>query len=594
MGTRAVIPGLRVFPLRAGARGPPPAAPWRSPSHGQRAFRRTRDLRAVPTPFATTSPLSCSSCLRGFSTTTARALHREDPPAGGAPPLPVAAGQGGESGGVRKKSEPLNILFCGSDGFSCAMLERLHAEHLHNRELIRSIEVVVRPGKRIGRGLKMTHDPPVRSLAEHLGLPIHIRDTFTGWDMPSSTNLIVAVSFGLRVPERLLRASRYGGLNVHPSLLPDLRGPAPLHHALLRRRALAGVTLQTLHPALFDHGVVLAQTPADPADPACIRVPRGPAAAAATPRQLLVRLLQPAGDMLVGALRAGLHVPPLVDAGWEARLVGADGGKEQLARARLRVLRGIGGDVGLQADGETCSLVHAPKITTADRQVRLSTLFAPAPAPASQKEPDTETETETEIESDLSLRQRVIGPLWFYAVDRRDNQRKRIIIVTSSDPSSSSSSSSSTSGDPPNPLSKTLPPAPEPPPSSRVPQILSSVPPSSSSSSSSSPRAPPASRIIIRFLDDPDPSPSANPNSSAGEEEEEEDDSRQKAVYLSLAAGPAPPGGKREDEHGCVYFGRDFRVEQLKVEGSKTRPARQALRNFVVGEVGPDGEVRVT
>ncbi|KAI1487873.1 Formyltransferase [Biscogniauxia mediterranea] len=586
MGTRAVIPGLRVFPLRAGASGPPAAAaPWRSPSHGRRAFRRTRDLQAVP---ATTSPLSCSSpYLRGFSTTTttvARALHQEDPPAG-AP--------GGESEGVKKKkkkSEPLNILFCGSDGFSCALLETLHAEHLHNRELIRSIEVVVRPGKRIGRGLKKTHD--LRSLAEHLGLPIHIRDTFTGWDMPSTTNLIIAVSFGLRVPPRLLRASQYGGLNVHPSLLPDLRGPAPLHHALLRRRALAGVTLQTLHPTLFDHGVVLAQTPADPQDPACIRVPP-----AATPAQLLVRLLQPAGDMLVRALRAGLHVPPLVDAGWEARLggagaeAGAGGGKEQqLARERLRVLRGIGGDVGLQADEETCSLVHAPKITTADRQVRLSTLFAPAPAPQNTV---TATDADTEMESDLSLRQRVIGPLWFYAVDRRDNQRKRIIIVKSSDPSSSSSSP-----EPPNPLSKALPPTPEPPLSSRTPQILSSVPSPSSSTSSSSPRAPPpaSSRIIIRFLDDPDPNPNpnSNPNPSAGEqqqEEKEDDNIQKKAVYLSLAAGPAPPG-KREDEHGCVYFGRDFRVEQLKVEGSKTRPARQALRNFVVGEVGPDGQVR--
>lgn len=34
-------------------------------------------------------------------------------------------------------------------------------------------------------------------------------------------NLIVAVSFGLFVPPRLLKASKYGGLNVHPSFLPE-------------------------------------------------------------------------------------------------------------------------------------------------------------------------------------------------------------------------------------------------------------------------------------------------------------------------------------------------------------------------------------
>lgn len=39
--------------------------------------------------------------------------------------------------------------------------------------------------------------------------------------IPEGTNLIVAVSFGLFVPSRILRAAKYGGLNVHPSLLPE-------------------------------------------------------------------------------------------------------------------------------------------------------------------------------------------------------------------------------------------------------------------------------------------------------------------------------------------------------------------------------------
>lgn len=34
-------------------------------------------------------------------------------------------------------------------------------------------------------------------------------------------NLIIAVSFGLFVPPRLIHAAQYGGLNVHPSLLPE-------------------------------------------------------------------------------------------------------------------------------------------------------------------------------------------------------------------------------------------------------------------------------------------------------------------------------------------------------------------------------------
>lgn len=57
-----------------------------------------------------------------------------------------------------KISGPLHILFCGSDDFSCASLKALHAEHVGNPDLIRSIDVVVRPGKPTGRGYKVIRD----------------------------------------------------------------------------------------------------------------------------------------------------------------------------------------------------------------------------------------------------------------------------------------------------------------------------------------------------------------------------------------------------------------------------------------------------
>lgn len=80
--------------------------------------------------------------------------------------------------------------------------------------------------------------------------------------LPAHINLIVAVSFGLLVPARILEAAQFGGINVHPSLLPDLRGPSPIQYALLRRRQHTGVTVQTMHPTKFDHGEILHQTPA--------------------------------------------------------------------------------------------------------------------------------------------------------------------------------------------------------------------------------------------------------------------------------------------------------------------------------------------
>ncbi|KAI0853172.1 Formyltransferase [Daldinia vernicosa] len=279
--------------------------------------------------------------------------------------------------GKAKKSDPLRILFCGSDEFSCASLEALHEEHLRNPALIQSIDVVVRPGKRTGRGNKIIQHPPIRDLAKTLGLPIHKRDTFTGWNMPSHTNLIIAVSFGLFVPPRLLHAAQYGGLNIHPSLLPDLRGPAPLQHALLAGRAYTGISLQTLDDRAFDHGLVLARTPPLP-------IPSD------TDYAALLALVTPlAAELLVQGLRRGVHVPPLEEAGEHALGPEESEGQGQEVREVVRV--------------KTENLLHAPKITKQDRQLRASNL------------------------PQLWRRYRALGPLWFWARDRQ-GVRKRVII----------------------------------------------------------------------------------------------------------------------------------------------------------------------
>lgn len=126
------------------------------------------------------------------------------------------------------QSEPLRILFCGSDDVSVACLNALDNERRHGTSTIQSIDVVCRPQKKSGHGGKTVRKRPVVDAAQSLELPLHEIDTFTGWDAPvysespCKINLIIAVSFGLFVPPRLLNGALYGGLNVHPSLLPEL------------------------------------------------------------------------------------------------------------------------------------------------------------------------------------------------------------------------------------------------------------------------------------------------------------------------------------------------------------------------------------
>ncbi|MCJ1389256.1 Methionyl-tRNA formyltransferase [Xylographa bjoerkii] len=166
---------------------------------------------------------------------------------------------------VTKRADPLRILFCGADQFSIASLEALNHEKKVNPDLIKSIDVVCKVGQKHGRGLKEVREVPIVAAAQELSLPLHQLKTFTKWQCPrpdgQTINLVIAVSFGLLIPPRILENAKYGGLNVHPSLLPDFRGAAPIHWALLHNCKMTGITLQTLHPHHFDQGNILLQTP---------------------------------------------------------------------------------------------------------------------------------------------------------------------------------------------------------------------------------------------------------------------------------------------------------------------------------------------
>ncbi|KZM20690.1 Methionyl-tRNA formyltransferase [Ascochyta rabiei] len=208
-----------------------------------------------------------------------------------------------------RAADSLKILFCGSDDFSIISLRALDAARRRLPGLIDEIHVAHRPAKPTGRGLKTLRPVPITQAARDLSLPTHTLDTFTGWTPPFSYNLVVAVSFGLLVPPRILSLAPYGGLNVHPSLLPDLRGAAPIEHAILKRREYTGVSVQTLHPTHFDQGVVLAQTP-----PPGISIAKHETAA-----ELEGRLAAAGADMLVDVLHTRKFVSPLQGVGWYAQ-----------------------------------------------------------------------------------------------------------------------------------------------------------------------------------------------------------------------------------------------------------------------------------
>ena len=62
------------------------------------------------------------------------------------------------SSSAAKHHEPLRVLFCGADAFSIYSLRALHKLQQANPEKIASIDVVCRPDKRVGRGLKKVQE----------------------------------------------------------------------------------------------------------------------------------------------------------------------------------------------------------------------------------------------------------------------------------------------------------------------------------------------------------------------------------------------------------------------------------------------------
>ncbi|KAI5785648.1 formyl transferase, partial [Pyronema domesticum] len=160
---------------------------------------------------------------------------------------------------TQKTSPPLRILFAGSDEFSAVSLRALHKEQQENPELIASLDVLCREDGKTGRKRNILKEVPIKPLATSLSLPLHIIPSFLNWSLPRDYDLIIAVSFGLFIPSSIITSLPYGGLNVHPSLLPRYRGAAPIQRTLLNNDPLAGVTIQTLDTQKFDHGKILLQ-----------------------------------------------------------------------------------------------------------------------------------------------------------------------------------------------------------------------------------------------------------------------------------------------------------------------------------------------
>ncbi len=154
----------------------------------------------------------------------------------------------------------MRIIFSGTPAFAIPALKKLLAS---NHQLLAVITQPDRPQGRGHRGCERKPAPPaVKPVAEAAGVPVlqpvRIKDCW-----PQIKELepecLVVVAYGQILPRRLLELPRYGGVNVHASLLPKYRGAAPINWAIINGDSHTGVTIMQMDEGL-DSGNILSQT----------------------------------------------------------------------------------------------------------------------------------------------------------------------------------------------------------------------------------------------------------------------------------------------------------------------------------------------
>ncbi|MDR3710812.1 MAG: methionyl-tRNA formyltransferase [Capsulimonadaceae bacterium] len=153
----------------------------------------------------------------------------------------------------------MRILYFGTSPFAVPALAAL----LESRHVI--IGVVTQPDRPTGRGLQLSLSPVKKAaLALAPELPIlqpekaRTRE-FREAAAALEADVFVVAAFGQILSQRLLNTPRYGGINIHGSLLPRWRGAAPMQYCLIEGDAETGVTTMQMDAGM-DTGDILLQS----------------------------------------------------------------------------------------------------------------------------------------------------------------------------------------------------------------------------------------------------------------------------------------------------------------------------------------------
>ena len=149
----------------------------------------------------------------------------------------------------------LDLVFLGTPDIAVPSLEALTRAG-HRIKL-----VVTQPDRPAGRGRRLSRCP-VALTADALGLPVWQPERvgqITGEIAACQADALAVLAFGQMLPPAVLAAGRLGAINLHTSLLPRLRGAAPISRAVMQGLGQTGVTTMFMDPGMDTGDIIFQQ-----------------------------------------------------------------------------------------------------------------------------------------------------------------------------------------------------------------------------------------------------------------------------------------------------------------------------------------------
>jgi methionyl-tRNA formyltransferase len=147
----------------------------------------------------------------------------------------------------------LKVIFMGTPEFSVNVLNSL----IFNTNVI---AVVTKPDKLVGRKQVLTESATKKVALENnikVIQPTKIRNEYQSI-IDLNPDIIITCAYGGFLPKEILDYPKYGCINVHASLLPKLRGGAPIHRAIIDGYTTTGITIMYMGLKM-DNGDIISQ-----------------------------------------------------------------------------------------------------------------------------------------------------------------------------------------------------------------------------------------------------------------------------------------------------------------------------------------------